>query len=120
MNGLRGNMDTLSIAVFPSCSIPTSPFPLDHSAFCQELKQMNPIKDERKLTADEVSQVKAILGSVQWRVYQTAPQHAAKLSYLQSLIASQDASIVEQVNKLVREVYASRSLAVQVASFRNR
>ncbi|OLP85639.1 putative transposon protein [Symbiodinium microadriaticum] len=87
---------------------------LDHSAFCQELKQMSPIKDERKLTADEVSQVKAILGSVQWRVYQTAPQHAAKLSYLQSLIASQDASIVEQVNKLVREVYASRSLAVQV------
>ena len=93
---------------------PDSSISLDHSAFCQELKQMNPIRGERKLTAEEVSQVKAILGSVQWRVYQTAPQHAAKLSYLQSLIASQDPSIVEQVNKLVREVYASRSLGVQV------
>ncbi|CAE7708420.1 RE2, partial [Symbiodinium microadriaticum] len=93
---------------------PDSSISLDHSAFCQELKQMNPIRGERKLTAEEVSQVKAILGSVQWRVYQTAPQHAAKLSYLQSLIASQDSSIVEQVNKLIREVYASRSLGVQV------
>ena len=87
---------------------------LDHSGFCQELKQMNPIRETRKLTSEEVSQVRAILGSVQWRVYQTAPQHAAKLNYLQSLIAAQDSSIVEQVNKLIREVYASRSLSVQV------
>ena len=75
---------------------------------------MNPIQETRKLTSEEVSQVRAILGSVQWRVYQTAPQHAAKLNYLQSLIATQDSSIVEQVNKLIREVYASRSLSVQV------
>ena len=56
----------------------------------------------------------AILGSVQWRVYQTAPQHAAKLNYLQLLVASEGSSIVEQVDKLVREVYASRSLSVQI------
>ena len=87
---------------------------LDHSAFCQELKQMNPVKEERKLSEEEVSQIRAILGSVQWRVYQTVPQHAAKLNYLQSLIAARDSSIVDQVNKLVREVYASRSLSVQV------
>ena len=51
---------------------------------------------------------------VQWRVYQSAPHHAAKLN----LIASKDSSIVEQVNKLVREVYASRSVSVQVQSLR--
>ena len=56
----------------------------------------------------------AILGSLQRRVYQTAPQHAAKLNYLQSLVASEDSSIVEQVNQLAREVYASRSLSVQI------
>ena len=89
---------------------------LDHSSFCQELKQLDPIREERKLTLAEVSQVRAVLGSVQWRVYQSAPQHAAKLNYLQSLIASQDSSIVEQVNKLIREVYSARSLSVQVQS----
>ena len=87
---------------------------LDHSAFCGELKQMTPIKESRTLTESEIGQVRAILGSVQWRVYQSAPQHAAKLSYLQSLIAAKDSSIVEQVNKLIREVYASRSISVQV------
>eukprot|EP00439_Symbiodinium_sp_Y106_P058651 s5262_g8.t1 len=87
---------------------------IDHASFCEELKQMSPIKGERKLTPEEVSQVRAILGSIQWRVYQSAPHHAAKLNYLQSLIASQDSSIVEQVNKLVREVFAARSLSVQV------
>ena len=51
---------------------------------------------------------------MQWRVYQSAPHHAAKLN----LIASKDSSIVEQVNKLVREVYASRSVSVQVQSLR--
>ncbi|CAE7219859.1 RE1 [Symbiodinium sp. KB8] len=87
---------------------------LDHSAFCGELKQMAPIKESRTLTESEIGQVRAILGSVQWRVYQSAPQHAAKLSYLQSLIACKDSSIVDQVNKLIREVYASRSVSVQV------
>ena len=89
---------------------------LDQSAFCQELKQMEPIKESRQLTDAEVSQVRAILGSAQWRVYQSAPQHAAKLNYLQSLIAGRDSSVVEQINKLIREIYASRNLSVQVQS----
>ena len=89
---------------------------LDHSAFCGELKQMPAVKEQRTLNDSEVAQIRAILGSVQWRVYQSAPHHAAKLNYLQSLIASRDSGIVEQVNKLVREVYASRSVSVQVQS----
>ncbi|CAE7501659.1 unnamed protein product [Symbiodinium natans] len=87
---------------------------IDHSSFCSELKQMTPIKETRKLHPEELSQVRAILGSIQWRVYQSAPQHAAKLNYLQSLVAVQDSSMVEQVNKLVREVFAARSLSCQV------
>ncbi|CAE6950806.1 RE1 [Symbiodinium sp. CCMP2592] len=89
---------------------------LDHSAFCGELKQMPAVKEQRTLNDGEIAQIRAILGSVQWRVYQSAPHHAAKLNYLQSMIASKDSSIVEQVNKLVREVYASRSVSVQVQS----
>ena len=89
---------------------------IDHASFCEEIKQMSPVKGGRKLTAEEVSQVRAILGSSQWRVYQSAPHHAAKLNYLQSLVASQDSSIVEQINKLVREVFAARTLSVQVQS----
>ena len=54
-------------------------FKLDHSAYCTELKQV--VIDERvpEITEGERSQCKALLGAVQWRAIQTAPQHCAKL-----------------------------------------
>ena len=55
-----------------------------------------------------------MLGSVQWRASQTGPQHSAKVSYLLSLLATKKADVVDQVNKLVREVHASKHVSACV------
>ena len=88
---------------------------LDHSAYCENLTQMEPAAPgQEKMTASQLSQAKAILGSAQWRVTQSGPHHAAKLGYLQSLLATGEVSCVEQINKLVREIRGSRHVGVQV------
>ena len=89
---------------------------LDHSDFCANLSQM-PSRakgDEKDLSEQELSQARAILGSAQWRVTQSGPQHAAKLSFLQSFLATRHFSAVEQINKLVREIYSARHISVRV------
>ncbi|CAE6970949.1 RE1 [Symbiodinium sp. CCMP2592] len=87
---------------------------LDHSSFCADLVQMDPASSGTPLNDNQVRQAKAILGSAQWRVTQSAPHHAAKLSMLQSLLPSRDGSCVDQINKLVREIHSSKHIAVQV------
>ena len=89
---------------------------LDHSEFCVELMQMPPRDkgDESELTAQEVSQARAILGSIQWRASQTAPQHSAKVSYLLSMLATKKGEVVDMVNKLVREVHSARHVSDKV------
>ena len=57
-------------------------------------------KTGKDLTDNEIRQCRAVLGSAQWRVYQTAPHHAAKLSHLQSLLPKGDRSTLKEVNKL--------------------
>ena len=97
-------------------------FTLDHSAFCTELNQMPPADPQQnEMNENQIRQAKAkaILGSVQWRVTQSGPHHAAKLGHLQSLLASRDTSCVEQVNKLVREVQAAKHVGVQVQHLGN-
>ncbi len=89
-------------------------FQLDHAEFCTELKQVTVDSHEPGITESERSQSRALLGSIQWRVLQTAPQHAAKLSWLQSALPRGDKETVNQVNKLCREVYASRHLSVGI------
>ena len=89
---------------------------LDHSEFCSELMQMPSRSpgDDSELSTQELSQARAVLGSVQWRASQTAPQHSAKVSYLLSLLATKKADVVDQVNKLVREVHASKHVSARV------
>ena len=89
---------------------------LDHSEFCSELMQMpsRPPGDDSELSTQELSQARAVLGSVQWRASQTAPQHSAKVSYLLSLLATKKADVVDQVNKLVREVHSSKHVSARV------
>ena len=89
-------------------------FQLDHSEFCTELKQVTMDSQEPGMTESEKSQCRALLGSIQWRVLQTAPHHAAKLSWLQSALPRGDKETVNQVNKLCREVFASRHLSVGI------
>eukprot|EP00439_Symbiodinium_sp_Y106_P014973 s9774_g2.t1 len=89
---------------------------LDHSEYSKELAQMKTRQkgDEQPLTEAEVSQARAVLGSAQWRVTQTAPHHAAKLSMLQSMLSTRDHNLIEQVNKLVREIHSARHISIKV------
>ena len=89
-------------------------FSLNHSEFCEDLKQIPVPREDRPMSDSEMSQVRAVLGSIQWRAYQSGPQHASKLGYLQSLCATRDSSVILAVNKLVREVHASKRVSVGI------
>lgn len=91
-------------------------FQLDHSEFCTELKQIEVNKNVEHVTEEEMTQCRAVLGAAQWRVLQSGPQHAAKLSWLQSALptSKHNKDILHQINKLCREIYAQRHLSVHV------
>ena len=89
---------------------------LNHSEFCKDIAQMAARKkgDDSPLDDKEVTQARAIMGAIQWRVTQTAPQHASKLSLLQSSLSSRSPEIIENLNKLVREVHANKNVTTKV------
>ena len=89
-------------------------FVLQHHSYCEEIKQVDIDDASPEVTKDEISQARAVLGAIQWRALQTAPQHMAKLSWLQSSMAHISKDILRQVNRLCREVFAQRYLSVQV------
>ena len=60
----------------------------------------------------ERGQIRGLLGALQWRCYNTAPQHAAKLSLLQSEISV--AATIKKLNKLLRECQAQRHILIKV------
>ena len=85
---------------------------LDHSAYCQGVEQINIVgSDKDPVTASEHQQLRGALGAIQWRVYQTGPHHAARLSLLQSQLSTPTKTTLREANKLVREVYNHRHLA---------
>ena len=89
---------------------------INHEEYCANISQMEgrAKHDDGPLRDEELSQLRAIHGAIQWRVTQSAPHHAAKLSYLQSFLATKDCKAIEMTNKLVREVHAGRHLSVNV------
>ncbi|CAE7259381.1 RE2 [Symbiodinium sp. CCMP2456] len=89
---------------------------LNHEEYCANISQVTarPKNEDGPLREDELSQLRAVHGAIQWRVTQTAPHHAAKLSYLQSHLATKDVSNIDMTNKLVREIHAGRHLSVNV------
>ena len=91
-------------------------FHLDHSQYASQIKQIDLDKSTTEVTPQELSQARAVLGSIQWRVSQTAPHHAARLSLLQSMLphSRHSKDVLHQINKLVREVYSQRDLSVKV------
>ena len=92
--------------------LPDFSFKLGHSSYCEELKQIEIDKTSSHITDGERSQARALLGAAQWRVQQTAPQHAAKLSMLQSSLPRGGKVVLTAINKLCREIYAQRHLSV--------
>ena len=89
-------------------------FNLSHEQYASQIKQIEIDKSCSHVTPSELSQAKAVLGAIQWRVSQTAPQHAAKLSLLQSMLphGKESKDVLVQINKLVREVFAQRGLSL--------
>ena len=87
---------------------------MDQGDYCSEINQIKQESSRKELTTEELHQARAVLGAVQWRVYQTGPQHAAKLGYFQSLLTKGDRSMVEGINKMVREVHAQKDLGLHI------
>lgn len=75
-------------------------------------------KDDSPATEGELSQLRGLLGGIQWRVYQTAPQHAAQLSMLQSDMSKATLKTLKDANKLCREVYHQKHMPLKVNALR--
>ena len=91
---------------------------LDHSKYCETVAQIHVQKerpDKSPATADEVSQLRALLGAVQWRSYNSGPQHAFKVSMLLSQVTRATARTLREANKLVREVHGQRHLSTRIS-----
>lgn len=61
------------------------------------------------MTPDEHHKPELYLAQFSGELYKTGPQHMAKL-LLQSSLARVDKEILQQINKLSREVFAARSM----------
>ncbi len=88
---------------------------LSQADYCTTIEQISIKSREyhRQVTDEEKQQLRGVLGALQWRVYQTAPQHGARLSALQSQLASPTVQTLLEANKLVKEVYAHRHINLQ-------
>ena len=90
---------------------------LDHSKYCETLDQI-PVESQRgdsdPATPREIGQLRALLGAAQWRAYNTAPMHAAKVGILLSQVSSATARTLREANKLAREIHGQRILSVRI------
>ena len=89
---------------------------LDHSEYCSQIQPIkfdNSKSDKDKVSPEEHQQLRAVLGAAQWRVYQSAPIHGARLSMLQSQLSSPTIQTLKDTNKLVREMYAHRHVGLR-------
>eukprot|EP00435_Cladocopium_sp_Y103_P003900 s7331_g1.t1 len=107
------------VAPFQHCGVQLSQksngnWILSQREFCEGLNQVEEDGQGKDLTSNEIRQCRAVLGSAQWRVYQTAPHHAAKLSHLQSLLPKGDRDTLKEINKFVRELYGQRDVTLEM------
>ena len=86
---------------------------LDQEEFCEGINQVAENGKSKDLTEEERRQCRAVLGSAQWRVYQTAPHHAAKLSHLQSSLPRGDRETLREINRFTRELYSQKDVHLQ-------
>ncbi|CAE7508263.1 GIP [Symbiodinium sp. CCMP2456] len=91
-------------------------FILEQSEYSASMDQVKFEKRDEKLpaTPEEVTQLRGVLGAIQWRAYSTAPQHMATLSMLQSQTSKATVGTLQQANKLAREVYAQRHMCIRI------
>ena len=77
---------------------------MDQGDYSNEINQIKQESSQKELTTEE---------------YQTGPQHAAKLRYFQSLLTKRDRSMVEGINRMVREVHAQKDLGTSINFVQN-
>ena len=96
----------------------TSEFTLDQSTYCSQIEEIKfTARDDNDLaTKDEVSQLREVLGAVQWRAYSAAPQLLVQLSMLQSMISKATVKTLKLANKLVREAYHNRFQHIRITA----
>ncbi|CAE7547481.1 RE1 [Symbiodinium sp. CCMP2592] len=89
---------------------------MDQAKYCAQIDEIKfkARGDEELATPDEVSQLRAALGALQWRAYSTAPQLLVQLSMLQSSVNKATVKVLKQTNKLVREAFHGRFLHMKV------
>ena len=75
-------------------------FSLDHSSFLENLEQIDfkGRPDHELITEEERTQLRGVLGALQWRSHQSTPMLAAKLGQLQSDITKATVSTLRQAN----------------------
>ena len=95
---------------------PDFSFTLDHSSFCENIEAVTcTTKDDKEpLTSDEMTQLRGVLGALQWRGQQTAPHLMAKIGQLQSAVSRANLETVRAANKLVRECFQTRYLSTKI------
>ena len=89
---------------------------MSQAEYCAQLQQIEVSNKDEDLpaTEEEKSQLRGLLGGIQWRAYSTAPQHLATLSMLQTQANSATVKTLKAANKLCREVYHHRHETIRV------
>ena len=98
--------------------LPGGGWHLDQEEYCAGLSEVKADGSTKELTPTERQQCRAILGAAQWRVYQTGPAHAARLSHLQSLLPKADRNIITDINKFARELYHQRTIGLDMVNLK--
>ena len=95
---------------------PDFSFTLDHSSFCESIESITYTtkNDHDPLTPDELTQLRGILGALQWRSQQTAPHLMAKIGQLQSAVTRANLDTLKAANKLARECFQTRYLSTRI------
>ena len=63
---------------------------------------------------DELTQLRGVLGALQWRSHQTGPHLSSRLGQLQSEISKATVGTLKAANKLVRECFQTRHLSTRI------
>ncbi|CAK9113409.1 unnamed protein product, partial [Durusdinium trenchii] len=89
---------------------------LDHSKFIESIEQIQfrARPDHEAVTPDELTQLRGILGALQWRTHQTTPLQAARLGQLQSEISHATVGTLKAANKLAREAFHQRHVSTRI------
>ena len=107
-------IDNFSHCGVQVCQSADGTITLDHSAYCSEIDQIQVTGDDKDpVTEKELSQLRGLLGAIQWRAYQSAPQHSSRLSQLQGHLTCATKATLREANKLAREVFLHKHVGLR-------